>query len=109
MGLRSRARLLMRFVGRGEEPHPTVVDCSRSVVVHGAVTWDLESFARDEEMPCSMGLRSRARLLMRYVGRGEEPHPTVVDCSRSVVVHGTEAWDLESFAHDEGLPCSMGL
>ena len=23
MGLRSRARLLMRFVGRGEEPHPS--------------------------------------------------------------------------------------
>ena len=51
MGLRSRARLLMRFVGRGEEPHPTVVDCSRRVVVHGTVAWDLDSLVRDEDLP----------------------------------------------------------
>jgi len=46
----------MRYVGRGEEPHPTMVDCSRRVVVHGTAAWDLECFVRDEEMRCSMGL-----------------------------------------------------
>ena len=86
-----------------------MVDCSRKAVVHGAVTWDLESLVCDEELRCSMGLRSRARLLMRYLGRGEEPHPTVVACSRRVVVHGAEAWDLDLLEHDEKLACSMGL
>ena len=109
MGLRSRARLLMRYVGRGEEPHPTVVACSRRMVVHITVAWELESFVRDQGLTCSMGLRSRARLLMRYLGRGEEPHPTVVACSRRVVVHGAEAWDLDLLEHDEKLACSMGL
>ena len=46
---------------------------------------------------------------MRFVGRGEEPHPTVVDYSRGVVVHGTGALELESLVYEEKLVCSMGL
>jgi hypothetical protein len=47
--------------------------------------------------------------MMRFVGRGDVRHPTVVDYSRKAVVHGTEAWDLECFVRDEEMRCSMGL